>query len=78
MTPFGDGFLCVAAPVERVHPPIFADAAGAVERPLDLAAPPVLGNAFPGATSNFQFWYRDPAMGASGFNLSDALRVVWE
>jgi len=24
---------------------------------------------------NFQFWYRDPAGGPAGFNLSDAIQV---
>jgi hypothetical protein len=32
----------------------------------------------PGSTWYFQFWYRDPAMGAPGFNLSSALSVSFE
>jgi hypothetical protein len=29
----------------------------------------------PGTSWNFQFWYRNPAGGGAGFNLSDALHV---
>jgi hypothetical protein len=45
---------------------------------LDLSSPPFSSG--PGAVTsgderNFQFWYRDPAGGPSGFNLSDGLQV---
>ena len=30
-----------------------------------------------GATWNFQAWYRDPAGGPSGFNLSDGLGITF-
>jgi hypothetical protein len=29
----------------------------------------------PGSAWNVQFWYRNPAAGGTGFNLSDALHV---
>jgi hypothetical protein len=28
-----------------------------------------------GSTWNFQFWYRNPAAGGAGFNLSDGLSI---
>ena len=31
----------------------------------------------PGTLRNFQFWYRDPAAGATGFNLSDGLATTF-
>ena len=49
-------------------------------RPLDLSLPPHsagLGAAIVGQSQGFQFWYRDPAFGGAGFNLSDGLRVTW-
>ena len=48
---------------------------------LDLAAPPAnsgAGQITAGSTWNFQYWYRDPQLpGGSGFNLSDALQVLF-
>jgi hypothetical protein len=32
-------------------------------------------NIQPGTSWNFQFWYRDPAGGGAGFNLSDAVMI---
>jgi hypothetical protein len=52
------------------------DSFGDVERLLDFTQPPAgggPGQIEPGSTWNFQLWYRDPAGGGSGFNLSDAL-----
>ncbi len=79
--PFGDGFRCVgggALGIFRLNPPLVSDGTGHVQRVLDLTAPPA--SAGPGAiqageTWNFQYWYRDPAAGGTGFNLSDALSV---
>jgi|GEM_PF-1318902 hypothetical protein len=81
--PFGDGFRCVGAGglgVFRLGPPVVSDAAGNGQRVLDLNAAPA--NSGPGLiqagdTWNFQFWYRDPAAGGSGFNLSDGLSVTF-
>lgn len=76
--PFGDGFRCVTNPIFRLRPALSADGTGAFSRPLDFSAPPASSGPSqisPGSTWNFQLWYRDPAAGGSGFNLSDGLRA---
>jgi hypothetical protein len=81
--PFGDGLRCVAAggtPIQRLGPPGASQGFGVVERPLDLTAPPAgsgPGQIQPASTWNFQYWYRDPAAGGTGFNLSNALSVTF-
>jgi hypothetical protein len=78
--PFGDGQLCVNGEIFRLNPPALTDANGAVERPLDLTQPPFdsgTGMATPFSSWNFQYWYRDPAAGGSGFNTSDAVEVTF-
>jgi hypothetical protein len=70
--PFGDGLRCVGGSVQRLQPPSFAPAGGVVRRDLDLAA---LGLTA-GTTVNLQYWYRDPAGGPSGFNLSDGVSLT--
>ena len=76
-TPFGDGFLCVGT-VTRLLPAIVSSAGGAASRSLDLTLPPAAGVMVPGATTNFQFWYRDPASTGAGFNLTNGLSVLWQ
>jgi len=76
--PFGDGTLCVGAPVFRQPPALSVDPGGTVELPLELTEPPLgsgPGQVTPGSTWAFQLWYRDPAGPGAGFNLSDALRI---
>lgn len=76
--PFGDGFRCVGHPILRLGPALSTDGTGTAERGLDFTAPPANsgpGQITAGSTWNFQFWYRDPAAGASGFNLSNGLRA---
>jgi hypothetical protein len=80
--PFGDGVRCVGAGAIGTFrlPVVTIDASGAVLHALDWNAPPVASG--PGALQAgdewmFQFWYRDPAAAASGFNLSDALEIVF-
>jgi len=81
--PFGNGTRCVAsggAGIFRLGPPRQFDASGDISRFVDNTAAPA--NAGPGAfsagsTFNFQLWYRDPAAGGSGFNLSDGLSVTF-
>jgi len=75
--PFGDGIRCVGGGIDRILPPALTDSSGQLHRTVDLTAPPAAGNIVPGASLNFQFWYRDPDAGATGFNLSDALHVDW-
>lgn len=70
--PFGDGFRCVGGAIARLNPP--SPASGNVAtRVVDLAQQ---GFA-PGQTRHFQHWYRDPAAGLSGYNLSDAVSVTF-
>ncbi len=71
---FGNGFRCVASPVFRtaiLNVNIFGDAV----RALNLNSLPPGGQINSGDTKYFQFWYRNPAGGGAGFNLSDALGV---
>jgi len=76
--PFGDGFRCVGGQLFRLLPPLLSDGAGSVERPVDLANPPQeAGRILDGSTWRFQFWYRDPAAGGAGFNLSDGLAATF-
>jgi len=81
--PLADGTLCVGGGglgILRLAPPIVLDAAGAGSRFVDLSAPPAAGGPgaiLAGSTWNFQFWYRDPAGGPHGSNLSDGLEVTF-
>jgi hypothetical protein len=80
--PFGNGLLCAgpgAIGIFRLTPPQPANPDGNAVRPLDFTAPPAStgpGAITPGSTWNFQYWYRDPNVGA-GFNLSDALSATF-
>jgi len=72
--PFGNGVLCVGAPIVRLNPPVLP-AGHTIQRALDFTGTGpesiiVAGNWY------FQFWYRDPFQGA-GFNTSDGLHVVY-
>jgi hypothetical protein len=78
--PFGNGFRCVTGTVFRLGPPQTVGVGGTASRFVDLTAPPASGGASaitPGSTWNFQFWYRNPAGGGAGFNLSDGLAAVF-
>ena len=79
--PFGDGFLCVGAPLFRLRPPLQADGFGETVRALDYTQPPMnagAGMVTVGSVWNFQHWYRDPmGQGGSGFNTSDALSITF-
>jgi len=77
--PFGDGNRCVGGgpgTIVRIFPFAVADAAGYMSTALDNTAP-VHGQVLPGATLNFQAWFRDPAGGGAGFNLSDAVSLLF-
>jgi len=69
-TPFGDGVRCVGGTVTRVWPPGLASG-NVATRTIDLAG---FGQ-IPG-TVNVQCWFRDPAGGPAGFNLSDGISAV--
>ncbi|MFT4539211.1 MAG: hypothetical protein ACI841_003159 [Planctomycetota bacterium] len=71
--PFGDGTRCVGGTTYRLNVmmPVF----DALEANVPLTTGPHVGVIDPGDTFHFQAWYRDPAAGGSGFNLSDGLHV---
>lgn len=79
--PFGHGFRCVGSGLLgtfRLYPAIQSDAFGDAQRVLDWGSAPVgigAGEIRAGETWNFQYWYRDPAAGSPGFNLTAALAV---
>lgn len=78
--PFGHGLPCIGGTVQRIAPPLIADANGVVGLPIDLAQYPFQGGANPitsGSSWNFQFWYRDPAGAISTYNFSDAQHIVF-
>jgi len=73
--PFGEGFRCTGSPIQRITPVVSLDGSGAASLLLDFDQP-YGALVTPGAPGvNYQFWYRDPAGGPAGFNLSDALHV---
>ena len=80
--PFGNGYRCVGPggiALFRLGPPQAIDAFGYAARLVDFTQPPPgsgPGAIHPGDTWNFQFWYRDPSVGA-GMNLSDALEALF-
>jgi len=81
--PFGDGLRCVGAGALgtfRLDPVVLVGLDGRAVRPVDLTAPPAAGGPGaiqPGSSWSFQFWYRDPFAGGTGFNLSDGLTVLF-
>ena len=75
--PFGEGLRCVGGTIQRLQPPQFGSSTGQVTRTVDLTAGPAAGVIVPSATTNFQYWYRDPAGGPSGFNTSNGVSVSW-
>jgi len=76
--PFGNGVRCVGGPLLRFAP-LQTDAQGSAVQALDLATV-ALGvsptGLQPGSLLHFQFWFRDPAGGGAGFDLSDGLAVT--
>lgn len=69
---FGNGFRCIGSPTFRlgvIQANVFGDAV------QNLNIPSAPGGISAGQTKYFQFWYRNPAGGGAGFNLSDALGV---
>lgn len=70
--PFGDGFLCIGAPLFRL-PAGAADAAGRFVHDVDFASTPA-GHLVAGSTWHFQVFHRDPGAGA-GLNLTNAFSI---
>jgi endonuclease/exonuclease/phosphatase family metal-dependent hydrolase len=71
--PFGNGWRCIGSPVTRLGI-LVIDALGTAFLPLDLTSGS-LAQITPGSTWSFQLWYRNPAGGGAGFNLSDGRRI---
>jgi len=82
MVPFGSGFRCVGNHIYRLQPMVAADGPGRSARAIDFTVSPTggpgSGAIHGGTTWNFQLWYRDPAAGGLGFNLSDGLSAAFE
>jgi len=77
--PFGDGNRCVggtAGTIVRMFPFAQADGSGFMSYTMDNTLP-VHVQVVPGGTLNFQAWFRDPAAGMTGFNLSDATEITF-
>jgi len=77
---FGNGVRCVGGPsgqVFRLFPILTASSGGTFTRPLNIAGLPTGGEIDPGTTWKFQAWFRDPAGGGAGFDLSDGLSVTF-
>jgi len=74
--PLGNGTLCAAGGIRRFAPTI-SNSSGVFNRTVDLTNLPGGAVFTAGQTKRFQQWYRDPAAGNAGFNLSDALAVVF-
>ncbi|MCA8980727.1 MAG: hypothetical protein KDC14_11930, partial [Planctomycetes bacterium] len=75
--PFGDGVLCVSAPITRLSA-VSANAIGSASLLLDndlltSGASPIA----PGSQRCFTFFFRDAAGGPAGFNLSNGLSVTF-
>ncbi len=70
LTPFGNGYRCVGSPVVRL-PVMQANTFGDAVQDLNLTGTQIDA----GETWLFQYWYRNPAGGGAGFNLSDAIGV---
>lgn len=72
--PFGNGFRCVGGSVYRL-PVVTADFIGDAHYAINYGAVPAAITA--GSVWRFQYWYRNPAGGGAGFNLSDGLQVTF-
>lgn len=74
---FGNGYRCIAAPITRMPPPAYTDGAGVATYAVQTSAL-VFGtlSVGPGDVRRFQYWYRNPAGGGPGFNLTEGL-TVW-
>lgn len=76
--PFGNGVLCIGGGVLRLNPAQSTGAGGSASLQIDMTDPiSPASQITPGSTWKVQFWYRDPAAGGAGFNLSDALSATF-
>jgi len=77
--PLGDGMRCVggaAGTVVRIFPFAVADGTGTMSTGIDNTNP-AHAQIAPGVTLHVQCWFRDPAAGMSGFNLSDGYSIFF-
>lgn len=72
--PFGNGFRCAGGSTLRLGT-LTTDAFGDASQSINWHAFPG-GAPAPGQVRYFQFWYRNPAAGGAGYNLSNALSVT--
>lgn len=72
--PFGDGLRCVGGGAGVARLPVAMAASQTLSWDVDLTAPPqAWATINAGSTWHFQAWFRDPAAGGTGFNLSNGL-----
>lgn len=71
---FGNGQLCVGGPLTRGAP--LSAVGGTVSYTYDESDVAHSLAAFVGTTRYFQYWFRDPAAGGAGFDLTDATSVL--
>lgn len=74
--PFGNGVMCVAAPVFRLPPAGMTNGANQASRALDFLSAGNENQIMSGQTWHFQYWYRDVGQGAD-FNTSDGLSITF-
>lgn len=77
-SPFGDGTLCVAPGALGLHrlPIVNSGPFGVLTTQVDFSQPPTAAAQIAaGSTWRFQAWFRDPAAGGAGFNLSSGLSI---
>lgn len=73
-TPFGTGYLCLAAPLVRT--PVTTTGNGALHATIDWTG--TYAQIDPGETWSFQTWFRDPAAGGNGTGMSEGLRIQFQ
>jgi hypothetical protein len=72
----GNGTLCLAGQIARLD--VVNATGNGMTFLVDNTSPPSAATQItPGATWNFQAWFRDPAAGGAFFDLSDGLSVVF-
>ena len=73
---FGNGWRCVGGTTKRLGI-VNVDAFGFAWKAVDVNNLPQNDVFSVSEVVNFQLWYRDPAAGGAGFNLTDGLSVTW-
>jgi len=76
---FGNGTRCVGGPSGSLHliyPPQPFGLDGVLRRAVNVSAPGHSSFLTAGSTWHFQAWFRDPAAGGFGFDLSDGYEIT--